>query len=126
MQRRARAEATARVRLRTPTAGAARRRVADRAGRTRTRHPGLRLRDRGLLGLARVQPLRALAIEPTHCDPGGMTALPDGLRDAPLDLHPIVDAPEAHPAQHRAPPAQREETLAESVRATAIATAIER
>ena len=126
MQRRARAEATARVRLRTPTAGAARRRVAGRAGRTRTRHPGLRLRDRGLPGLARVQPLRALAIEPTRCGPGGMTALPDGLRDALLDPRPIVDAPEAHPAQHRAPPAQREETLTESVRATAIAAAIER
>ena len=126
MQRRTRTEATVRIRLRTPTAGAARRRVADRAGRTRTRHPGLRLRDRGLPGLARVQPLRALAIEPTHCDPGGMTALPDGLRDALLDPRPIVDAPEAHPAQHRAPPAQREETLTESVRATAIAAAIER
>ena len=77
-------------------------------------------------GLAHVQPLRALVIEPTRCDPCGMTALPDGLRDAPLDPHPIVDAPEAHPAQRLAPPAQRAETLAESVRATAIATAIER
>ena len=123
MQRRTRTEATVRIRLRTPTAGADSRRVADRP---RTRHPGLRLRDRGLLGLARVQPPGALAIEPTRCDPGDMTALPDGLRDALLHPHPIVDAPEAHPAQHRAPPAQREETLAESVRATAIATVIER
>ena len=126
MQRRARAEATARVRLRTPTAGAARRRVADRAGWPRARLFGRRLRDRGLLGLAHVQPLRALVIETTRCDPCGMTALPDGLRDAPLDLHPIVDAPEAHPALHWAPPAQREEMLAESVRATVTAAAIER
>ena len=126
MQRRTRTEATVRIRLRTPTAGAARRRVPDRAGRTRTRHPGLRLRDRGLLGLTRVQPLRALAIEPTRCDSGGMIALPDGLRDAPLDPHPIVDAPEAHPALRWAPPAQREKTLAESAHAAVTAAAIER
>ena len=79
-----------------------------------------------MLGLARGQPLRGLAIEPTRCDRGGMPALPYGLRAAPLDPQPLVDAPEARPAPRRVPPAQREETLAESVRATAIATAIER
>jgi hypothetical protein len=76
--------------------------------------------------LARVQPPGALAIEPTRCDPGGMTALPEGLRDAPLHPHPIIDAPEAHPAQRWAPPAQCEETLAESAHAAVTAAAIER
>ena len=79
-----------------------------------------------MLGLAHVQPLRALAIAPSRCAPGGRTASPDGLRDAPLDPHPIVAAPQAHLALRRVPPAQREETLTESVRAAVTAAAIER
>ena len=114
MHRRPRAEATVRVRLRMPTAGAVRRRGADCAAWPRTRHPGRRLRNRDLLGLARVQPLCALAIAPSRCAPGGRTASPDGLRDVPLDPHPIVAAPEARPA------------LTEFVRAAVTAAAIER
>lgn len=58
-------------------------------------------------------PVHALAEELSRFDPGSATELPPGVRDAPYELQPIVDALEAHVALIQELLTQREETLAE-------------
>ncbi len=58
-------------------------------------------------------PVHALAKELASFDPSSATELPPGVRDAPYELQPIVDALEAHVALIQELLTQREETLAE-------------
>ncbi|EQD37699.1 GGDEF domain-containing protein, partial [mine drainage metagenome] len=58
-------------------------------------------------------PVNTLADALARFDPSGSAELPPGLRAAPRELRPIVDALEAHAALIQALLAQREETLAE-------------
>jgi diguanylate cyclase (GGDEF)-like protein len=58
-------------------------------------------------------PVNTLADALVQFDPSSSAELPPGLRAAPHELRPIVDALDAHTALIRALLAQREETLAE-------------